>query len=432
MNPDVQPEARMHAEVEGLVDNLFRRSSSQIVAYLTRLLGSENLDLAEEAVQDAMIKALQAWPYSGVPDNPGGWLFQVAKNSALDAVRRNTLFTRKHPELVAELSRKPQTEEISEDFAMQLRDDELRMLFLCSHPALSPNLSVPLSLKIVGGFGLGEISRALLSNETTIAQRIVRAKRQIRDSKIVMELPPEKELEPRLDAVLEVIYLIFNEGYAAYSGEDLIRTDLCNEALRLGKLVAESSLAAPRVHALVSLMAFQAARLPARVDEEGNMVLLEEQDRTKWDQHLVTFAFRELEQSAEGDEISSYHMQAAIASVHAQAETGDSTDWEVILSLYDELLHAAPSPVVALNRAVAVAKVHGATQALAEIKNLSSDPLLGDYYLLPAVRGRLLQELGEVHAAADSYQRALQCPCSEPERKFLRRKLAECQSGTAL
>ena len=424
MTPEQHPGV---AQIEGLVDNLFRRSSSQIVSYLTRLLGSENIDVAEEAVQDALIKALQAWPYSGIPDNPGGWLFQVAKNTALDVVRRNTLITRKHPELIAELSRKPQTEEISEDFATQLRDDELRMLFLCCHPALSPNLSVPLSLKIVGGFGMGEIARALLSNEPTIAQRIVRAKRQIRDSQLSLELPDERDLGTRLDAVLESIYLIFNECYAAYSGADLIREDLCNEALRLGQLVANSSLAAPRVHALVSLMAFQTARLSARVDEDGNMVLLEDQDRTRWDQRLVTLAFQELERSAEGDSISAYHIQAAIASVHAQADSGHATDWNAILSLYDELLHVAPSPVIALNRAVAVSKVCGPSQALEEIKNLSSDSLLAEYYLLPAVRARLLQETGELRQAADAYSRALQCPCSEPERKFLQRKLAECQ-----
>lgn len=426
MTPEQHPGV---VEVQGLVDNLFRRTSSQIVAYLTRQLGSENIDLAEEAVQDALIKALQAWPYSGVPENPGGWLFQVAKNTALDAVRRNTLITRKHPELLAELSRRPQTTvEISDDFANELRDDELRMLFLCCHPALSPNLSVPLALKIVGGFGMGEIARALLSNDTTIAQRIVRAKRQIRDSHLSLELPEERELAPRLDAVLEVIYLIFNEGYAAYQGEDLIRTDLCDEALRLGKLVSDSPLSAPRVHALVSLIAFQAARIPARVDEQGNMVLLEEQDRTKWDQKLVTFAFHHLERSARGEEISVYHIQAAIASIHAHASSGRSTDWKSMLQLYDDLLQATPSPVVALNRAVAVSKVFGAAEALEEIRNLASDPLLSDYYLLPAVRGRLLLEIGEAQQAADAYQRALQCPCSEPERKFLRRKFDECKA----
>jgi len=228
-------ESGAHAEVEGLIDNLFRRSAGQIVAYLTRLLGPENLELAEESVQEALIKALQGWPYSGVPNNPGGWLFQVAKNTALDAVRRNSNFASKHPEIVAELDRKAaSTDHVDAHLEEQLRDDELRMLFMCCHPALSPNLSVPLSLKIVGGFGVGEITRALLSNETTIAQRLVRAKRQIRESNISLELPSGRDLSQRLDAVLEVVYLIFNEGYAAFSGENLIRSELCFEAMRLG------------------------------------------------------------------------------------------------------------------------------------------------------------------------------------------------------
>jgi RNA polymerase sigma-70 factor, ECF subfamily len=419
------------AEVEGLIDNLFRRSAGQIVAYLTRLLGPEHLELAEESVQEALIRALQSWPYSGVPDNPGGWLFQVAKNIALDAVRRNTNFASKHPELIAELSRKSEGGERNlEAEEEQLRDDELRMLFMCCHPELSLNLSVPLSLKIVGGFGMGEIARALLSNETTIAQRIVRAKRQIREAHITLELPRGKDLAQRLDAVFEVIYLIFNEGYAAFSGENLVRQELCFEALRLGKLVADSSLASPKLHALVSLMAFQAARLPARVDDEGNMVLLEDQDRSLWDQQLVTFGFHELERSAEGDEITPYHVQAALASVHAQAKNDASTDWPTVLSLYDQLLELSPSPIVALNRTVALAKVRGPEEALREIDSLQDQEVLRTYYLLHAVRGLLLKRMKVQTDAAAAFRQALECPCSEPERMFLQRMLAECEELT--
>ncbi|HEX6881263.1 MAG TPA: sigma-70 family RNA polymerase sigma factor [Terriglobales bacterium] len=413
------------AEVEGLIDNLFRRSAGQIVSYLTRLLGPEHLELAEEAVQEALIRALQAWPYSGIPDNPGGWLFHVARNVALDAVRRDTLFTSKHPELIAELDRQPDVPQHDPKVEEHLRDDELRMLFMCCHPALSANLSVPLSLKIIGGFSVAEITRALLSNETTIAQRIVRAKRQIREQNITLELPRDRELAPRLDAVLEVIYLIFNEGYAAYSGENLVRQELCFEAMRLGKLVADSSLASPKVHALMSLMAFQAARLDARVDADGNMALLEDQDRRLWDRDLVGFAFRELERSAEGEELTSYHVQAALASVHAQARDDASTDWPTILSLYDQLLELAPSPVIALNRVVAVAKVLGAEEALHELEKLDHDALRS-YYLFYAVKGRLLKQMNSPEAAS-AFRRALECPCSGPELKFLQRMLSECE-----
>ena len=416
------------AEVEGLIDNLFRRTAGQIVSYLTRLLGPEHLELAEESVQEALIRALQSWPYSEIPANPGGWLFQVARNIALDAVRRDTNFTSKHPELINELSRKSErTDHNLEAEEEQLRDDELRMLFMCCHPDLSPNLSVPLSLKIVGGFGMGEIARALLSNEVTIAQRIVRAKRQVRDSHLTLELPRGKDLSQRLDAVLEVIYLIFNEGYAAYSGENLTREELCFEALRLGKLVADSSLATPKVHALVSLMAFQAARLQARVNADGNMVLLEDQNRGLWDPQLVTYGFRELERSAEGDELTSYHVQAAIASIHAQARDDSSTNWGAVLELYNQLITISPSPVVALNRVVAIAKVHGAELALRELDFLQDREVLKSYYLLHAVRGRLLNQIGAHEQAASAFRQALDCPCSEPERKFLQHMLADCQ-----
>jgi RNA polymerase sigma-70 factor (ECF subfamily) len=428
--PRAQTESGARAEVEGLIDNLFRRSAGQIVSYLTRLLGPEHLELAEESVQEALIRALQSWPYSEIPNNPGGWLFQVAKNIALDSVRRDTNFASKHPELIAELSRKSEKADRNlEAEEEQLRDDELRMLFMCCHPDLSPNLSVPLSLKIVGGFGLGEISRALLSTETTIAQRIVRAKRQVRDSQLTLELPRGKDLSQRLDAVLEVIYLIFNEGYAAYSGENLIRQELCGEALRLGKLAADSSLATPKVHALVSLMAFQAARLEARVDREGNMVLLEDQDRSLWDPQMVTLGFRELEKSAEGDELTPYHVQAAIASIHAQANDDASTDWKTVLSLYDELLALSPSPIVALNRVVAVAKVHGPELALRELDFLQDQDILKSYYLLHSVRGRLLLQIEARADAATAFRNALECPCSEPERKFLEQMLSDCLAG---
>jgi len=411
-------------DVSAMVDHLFRNRAGQMVSYLTRLLGPQHLELAEEVVQEALIKALQRWPHTGVPENPAAWLFQVARNAALDAVRRNSLFSEKQPALVAELERavSPAMDLSGAD----LRDDELRMIFMCCHPALSRNACVPLSLKTVGGFSVTEIARALLADETAIAQRLVRAKKQIRESGISFELPVGAALAERLDTVLETIYLMFNEGYAAHSGEDLIRLDLCGEALRLGRLIADSGVTQPRVHALVALMAFQAARLPARVDELGDIVLLEEQDRGRWDQRLIALGFQHFGKSAEGEEISEYHIQAAIAAVHARAQTAERTDWREILALYDDLLAVNDSPVVGLNRAVAVSRVHGAEAALAELEALANQAALRSYYLLPAVRGHLLMDLGRMEEAAFALREAMGMPCSEPERRFLRRKLEEC------
>jgi RNA polymerase sigma-70 factor (ECF subfamily) len=409
-----------------LVDHLFRNRAGQIVAYLTRLLGPEHLDLAEEVVQEALLKALQNWPYSGIPENPAGWLFRVARNAALDAIRHRTLAGEKNVEFAAERIRGAEAV-VGNDTQIeeQLRDDELRMVLMCCHPALPRDARVALSLKTVGGFSTREIARAFLSDEPTIAQRLVRAKRQIRENQIAFELPAGDDLALRLDSALEVIYLMFNEGYTAQSGEDLVRHDLCGEALRLGRLLATSSVGTPQAHALVAIIAFQAARLPARVDSAGELVLLEDQDRSLWDQRLVALGFYHFSKCAEGPHMSAYHVQATIAAVYAGVQQSRDIDWPRILSLYDQLMKISPSPVVALNRAAAISKVEGPQAALAALRPLLEDRSLRNYYLLPAVQGRLLLDLGDREAAADCFRQALARPCSEPEKRFLQRRLRE-------
>jgi RNA polymerase sigma-70 factor (ECF subfamily) len=408
---------------------LFRHQAGRIVAHLARVLGPAQLDLAEEAVQEAMLRALQVWPHQGMPENAAAWLFRVAQNAAIDAIRHQRILGDKTEAIARELIRSAVFVDCDPDLEEQLRDDELRMIFMCCHPGISRDASVALSLKTVGGFSVREIARAFLADEATIAQRLVRAKRQIRDERLTLEMPRGPELGERLDSVLEVLYFLFNEGYAAHEGEELIRQDLCMEGLRLGRLVAASSIGEPRVHALVALMAFEAARLPARVDEAGDLILLDDQDRGRWDRQLIGLGFHHFDRSMAGEEVTTYHAQAAIAATHARAAEAASTDWPLILRLYDQLLEINASAVVALNRAVAVAKVRGASEALESIALLENDPTLRDYYLRLAVRGHLLMELGRLAEAASCFRQALGCACSEPERRFLKRRLGECEDA---
>lgn len=403
-----------------------------MVAHLARLLGPAHLDLAEEAVQQAMLRALENWPYGGIPENPPAWLFRVAHNMAIDAVRRGQWIGEKRDVVMAELSRAAAATFQDPGIEEQFRDDELRMIVMCCHPEIPPDGRIALSLKTVGGFSVREIARAFLADDAAIAQRLVRAKRLIRERGLTLEVPRGAELERRLDSVLEVLYFMFNEGYTAHEGGQLIRQDLCGEALRLGQLVASSSINEPRVDALVALMAFQASRIPARCDEAGNLILLEEQDRSRWDRDLIAFGFYHFERSIRGEFVSAYHIQAAIASVHARAANAAETDWGMILEQYDRLLELSPSPVVALNRAVALGKVYGAEKALAAIERLAEDPKLRDYYLLPAAQGHLLHELGKRDAAAACYRAALERRCSEPERRFLSGRLADCEKDTRI
>ncbi len=413
-------------KVRSLVDHLFRHQAGQMIATLVRVFGPRHIDLAEEVVQDALVKALQQWSYRGIPENPAAWLIQVAKNRALDLLRRESSLLGK-------------SEEIKRAFAMQenladrqfetgrdgeMLDDTLSLIFMACHPAIPREGRVALTLKTVGGFGTGEIARAFLSKEPTIAQRLVRAKRSIREKEIKFDLPSIDEMSARLDSVLEVLYLLFNEGHTAHAGESLMRADLVEEAIRLcSLLVRHRATNRPKCHALLSLMLFQAARFPARTNDDGELSLLGDQDRSLWDQRLIYEGFIHLDRSAEGDEFTEFHLQAAIAACHIAAASYELTDWAEIVRLYDLLIGMNPSPVVALNRAVAIAKSLGPAAGISELEKVSEHPLLQHYYLLPATLGELWFELGDKKRAAEFYRRSLDCPCSEPERRFLSKRL---------
>jgi RNA polymerase sigma-70 factor (ECF subfamily) len=411
------------AESHFVCENLFRRQAGRIVSGLAGLLGSQHLQLAEDAVQESMLRAVRLWPLHGLPAQPEAWLFRVAHNYAISGLRRNRSFDANPDALIAKLE--ASAERVDDpDVERHLRDDELRLIFLCCHPDLHRDAQVALSLKLACGFSVGEIARLFLTEEATIAQRLVRAKRLLRERQSKLTMPTQIDLPARLDAVLEVIYLMFSGGYSAHSGEALIRRDVCAEAIRLGRLVAASSISVPRADALVALMALQSARSAARTSEAGDLILLEDQDRSLWDLALIDLGFEYFERSISGREISTWHVQAAIAATYAGAASTGFIDWPAVLGHYDELVSMTHSPVAALNRAVAVGKVHGAGAALEAIEPLRQEAALRKYYLLPAVRGRLLTELGRYAEAEAAFSAALQCECSEPEKRFLRGQLA--------
>jgi RNA polymerase sigma-70 factor (ECF subfamily) len=411
--------------VRELVEHLFRHQAGQMLATLTHIFGLENLDLAEEVVQEALLQALQHWRFHGIPDNPRAWLIRAARNKALDLLRRQAMLRRKEPELEERLKERQEQQEVADPpEAWELADEQLAMIFVCCDPALPSEARVALTLKAVSGFSVAEIARAFLSEEPTIAQRLVRAKRRIREAGITLALPSRAEIPGRLDSVLAVLYLLFNEGYGAHTGEDLVREDLCGEAIRLAELLASRpDTGIPKVHALLALFYFHAARLQSRVDGEGNLLLLAEQQRSQWDQALLARGVEHLEQAAQGDELSEYHLQAGIAAVHATSTSFAETDWPRLLELYDQLLALAPSPVVALNRAIAQSMVEGPQAALTSLDALSAEPAMKNYYLLPAVRADFLRRLGRGDEAAACYHEALTYPCTEPERRYLLRRI---------
>jgi RNA polymerase sigma-70 factor (ECF subfamily) len=414
-------------EVNRLVDHLFRREAGKMVAMLARALGFDHLQLAEDAMQEALLKAVRTWGLGGVPRDPSAWLMRVAKNCALDVVRRETNFRRKEKELVAFFEQRPSTRPDTFRFEEEIRDDQLRLIFACCHPDLPPDAQVALTLKSLCGFGEKEIAAAFLSSEAAIAKRLVRARRKIRETPITLEIPVGEELAARLDAVLQTLYLLFNEGYKASHGDDLVRRDLCEEAIRLGEILVQHPAGnRPMTHALLALMLLNAARLAARADAEGNILLLAEQDRRLWDRAIMARGLEHFRRSAAGNELSEFHLQAGIAWCHCAAPTHEATDWRRILSLYDMLIEINRSPVVAINRAVAISHVHGPEAALDAIAAISPREVLEGYYLYHAVVAHLHSALGDLEAAAAGFRRALKLTALTSEQAFLRRRLAEC------
>ncbi|MGH9346526.1 MAG: RNA polymerase sigma factor [Vicinamibacterales bacterium] len=414
-------------DVGSLVDHLFRQHAGRMLATLTRLVGARHLALAEEVVQDALITALQQWPFQGVPANPSAWLVQVAKHRALDRLRRDRSFAEKEHDVTAAFESRASAwlspGAAGEKLHRPFDDDELCMMFMACHPDIPRESRVALTLKTVGGFSVPEIAQAFLAREAAVAQRLVRVKRFIRERDIPLDLPVASEMSARLDSVLEVLYLMFNEGYAAHSGESLVRHDLVHEAIRLARmLMQQPATALPRTHALVALMLLQAARIPARADADGDLFVLEDQDRAAWDRAMIADGMRHLDASAQGDEVSAYHLQAGIAAAHAAAPSYAATDWREIVSLYDALLELEPSPVVALNRAIALSRVDGPDAGLRALDPLRDDPTLAQYVLFHATLGELSREAGDAAAAARHYDTALALPSSAPARRCLERR----------
>jgi RNA polymerase sigma factor (sigma-70 family) len=407
------------------VDHLFRRRAGQMIAVLSRLFGAERLDQIEDAVQTAMVRALRQWPFQGTPDNPTAWLIQVAKNDLLDRLRRDARWRGEENEIDAAIDRlSTKGDEAAARFSREVHDDQLRLLFLSCHPLLMEEAQVALALKTIGGFSVPEIARAFLTRESTVARSLTRAKQRLREHHARFETPPPDKLPQRLDAVLKVLYLMFNEGYSASDGESLVRLDLCQEAIRLAELLADHPVTGvPRVHALVALFLFQGARLPARTDARGELLLLADQDRSKWNQAFLKRGLTALKRSASGAELSDYHLEAEIAACHSLAPSFEATDWARVLKCYEDLLARKASPIIELNRTIAYSRVYGAQAGLAELEKLRGNRLLQNYYPFYAALAELLRELGEWARAIEAYEQAMTLTSSQPARQFLRRRI---------
>jgi RNA polymerase sigma factor (sigma-70 family) len=414
------------------INAVWRIDSARIIASLARMV--RDVGLAEELAQDALVTALERWPESGVPDKPGAWLMAAAKHRALDKLRRSKLLERKHEQLGYELELEQQMAEADVDRLDDddIGDDLLRLVFTACHPVLAAEARVALTLRLLGGLSTDEIARAFLVPEPTIAQRIVRAKRTLAAARVPFEVPRTDELAERLASVLAVIYLIFNEGYSATAGDDWMRPALCEQALRLGRILAELTPQEPEVHGLVALMEIQASRARARTSPSGAPILLLDQDRARWDQLLIRRGLAALERAeALGGALGPYVLQAAIAACHARARSAEQTDWTRIAALYDALAQLAPSPVVELNRAVALSMAFGPAAGLELVEQLVAEPSLQAYHLLPAVRGDLLAKLGRFDAARIEFERAASLTRNARERELLQERAAACAREAA-
>ena len=409
------------------IDAVWRIESAKLIAGLTRIV--RDVGLAEDLAQDALLAALEQWPKSGVPDNPGAWLMAIGKRRAIDVMRRGPMMDRKHAEIGHELESRQESPEpeLAEALDDHVGDDLLRLVFIACHPVLSTEARVALTLRLLGGLTTDEIARAFLVPESTIAQRIVRAKRTLSDKKVPFEVPRGGELAARVSSVLEVLYLIFNEGYSATSGEDWVRPNLCQDALRLGRIVAELAPNEPEVHGLVALMEIQASRLRARVGPSGEPIVLLDQNRAKWDRVLIQRGLAALQRAESlGGSRGPFALQAAIAACHARARTADETDWVRIASLYQALTQVTPSPIVELNRAVAISMAYGPAEGLKLVDTLISEPSLAHYHLLPSVRGDFLRKLGRFDEARVELERAASLTRNARERELLLDRARAC------
>jgi len=421
------PDLHRNPDIHRTIDAVWRIESARIIASLTRI--TRDVGVSEELAQDALVAALEQWPASGVPEKPGAWLMAIAKNRAIDRFRRNKLLERKHEELGREL--KTQQDLAVTEFELagddDIGDDLLRLVFISCHPVLSTEARAALTLRLLGGLTTQEISRAFLTPEPTIAQRIVRAKRTLSEARVPFEVPRGLDRAARLSSVLEVIYLIFNEGYSATAGDDWLRPALCDDALRLGRILAELAPQEAEVHGLVALMEIQASRSKARVDANGEPILLLDQDRAQWDQLLIHRGFDALARAEHlGGAGGPYALQAAIAACHARAPSGEETDWERIVALYESLGQLSSSPIVELNRAVAVAMASGPAAGLRLVDDLTAEPSLKSYHLLPSVRGDFLFKLGRLDEARVEFERAAALTQNARERKLLTDRALAC------